>query len=107
MKNVVIQFAAVFFLCSVYSTAGADTRVLKVFKCQGEKIQNGDTTYSVLKKCGEPAFKEVLSTEESEREEKWHYDCYGRGYVDELIFRKGVLVERMRGVDSQGTHECK
>ena len=99
-----VIFAALFaFSCNT----GAGTRSIKVFKCSGKKINNGDTTYSVLKKCGEPAFKELLSNEGCEKEEKWHYDCYSRGYVEELIFKKGILVERLRGEDSQGTQNCK
>lgn len=107
MRNKLLLLLAIFALLFTLScNAKADNRSSKVFKCSGEKIENGDTTYSVLKKCGEPAFKELLSSEGCEREEKWHYDCYGRGYIEELIFKKGVLVERLRGEDSQGTQKC-
>jgi hypothetical protein len=107
MRNItVILFVFFAFLLTLSCNAGADTRSSKVFKCSGEKINDGDTTYSVLKKCGEPAFKELLSNEGCERKERWHYDCYGRGYVEELIFKKGILVDRLRGEDSQGTQNC-
>jgi hypothetical protein len=106
MKNSAILYSTLFLLFFAYSNVCADTRISKVFKCSGEKIEYGDTTYTVLKKCGEPSFKELLSTEGNEQEEKWHYDCYGRGYVEELIFKKGVLVKRMRGEDSQGAQKC-
>jgi len=84
------------------SSANAD----KVFKCSSEKITKGDSTYSVLKKCGEPAYKETVSSEGCDKIEKWHYDCYGRGYVEELTFIKGILAEQNRGEASKGTQSC-
>ena len=105
-SNYLILLVILTTLLTLSCNAGADIRSSKVFRCSGEKIENGDSTYSVLKKCGEPAFKELLSNESCERQEKWHYDCYGRGYVEELIFKKGILVERLRGEDSQGTQNC-
>ena len=106
-KITTLLFVTFTFLFTLSYNAGADTRSIKVFRCSGEKINTGDTTYSVLKKCGEPAFKELLSNEGCEREEKWHYDCFGRGYVEELFFKKGILVNRTRGEESKGTQNCE
>lgn len=107
MRNITLIVFVFFAALFISDHAGADTRSTKVFRCSGEKIEIGDTTYSVLKKCGEPAYQELLSNEGCEREEKWHYDCYGRGYVEELIFKKGILAERLRGEDSRGVQPCE
>ena len=92
---------------TVSLTFSSRAEAIEVFRCFGEEIRNGDTTYSVLKKCGEPAYKEILSNEGCDKEEKWHYDCIGRGYVEELIFKKGILIKRRRGERSKGTRYCK
>lgn len=108
MKNIstiLVVILAVLF--TLPFNAGADTQSTKVFKCSGEKIEIGESTYSVLKKCGEPAYQEVLTNEGCDKEEKWHYDCIGQGYVEELVFLKGVLVDRLRGDKSQGSQKCK
>ena len=45
----------------------SEAKILEVFKCQGKSIEFGDTTYSVMNKCGEPAFKEEVSVEGCEK----------------------------------------
>ena len=87
----------------------SESKALKVFVCQGEKIKPGATTYFAYKQCGNPAFKEDISVIEEgcEKIEKWHYDCFGRGYIDEFIFKAGILIKRSRGKKSQGTQTCK
>ena len=85
----------------------SNVEAIEVFRCFGKEIKKRDTTYSVFKKCGEPAYKEILSNEGCDKEEKWHYDCFGRRYVEELIFKKGILVKRIRGEESKGTQNCR
>jgi hypothetical protein len=82
-------------------------KVLEVMHCRGGKVQSGDTTYEVFKKCGEPAYKEVVSGEDEDKREVWHYDCKGRGYIDILEFSAGKLADRQRGADSHGVQECR
>lgn len=87
----------------LFSNANAN----RVFKCSGgEKVQKGDSTYSVLKKCGEPAYRETISSIGCDKEEKWHYDCFERRYIVELIFKKGVFVDQNRGEESKGVQSC-
>ncbi len=95
------------FTVSLTFSSRAEAIAIEVFRCFGKEIRKEDTTYSVLKKCGEPAYKEILSNEGCDKEEKWHYDCIGRGNVEELIFKKGILVKRSRGERSKGTRYCK
>lgn len=83
------------------------TKVLEVMHCKGGKVQKGDSTYVILKMCGEPAYKEVVSTEGNEKREIWHYDCKNRGYIDVLEFRSGELFDRTRGEYSNGVQECR
>jgi len=94
-------------ILTVSLTFSSSAEAIEVFRCFGKEINKRDTTYSVLKKCGEPAYKEILSNEGCDKEEKWHYDCFGRGYVEELIFKKGILVKRNRGEKSKGTQNCR
>ncbi len=98
-------FFAIFAVLWI-SFSSAEARVIKAFTCSGKRIKIGDSTYSVLKKCGEPAYKELLSNEGCDREEKWHFDCKSRGNVEELFFTKGILVDRIRGEKSSGTQTC-
>ena len=101
VKMVLVFLAAI----SLFSASALANRV---FRCLGERVNTGDSTYSVLKKCGDPAYQEIISSESCDKVEKWHYDCYGRGYVEELIFIKGILVEqnKNKGADSTGRQSC-
>lgn len=100
-------FFAVAALLLIFTVNSGASRVVRVFRCQGQEVDFRDTTYAVLKKCGEPAYKETISSEGCEKVEKWHYDCIGRGNVEELIFKAGVLADRIEGDDSRGTQTCK
>ena len=104
---VITRLFFIIFAFLLISSSGAEARFIKVFKCFGKKVEIGDTTYSVLKKCEEPAYREILTNEGCDKKEKWHYDCKGRGNVEELYFTKGVLVDRIRGEKSSGTQTCK
>jgi len=104
------SIALVSFLAFFLSVLWAEEpKAVEVFWCQGEKISRGDTTYFVLKQCGPPAYREDISAanEGCEKVEKWHYDCIGRGYIDEFTFRAGVLVQQSRGEKSRGVQECR
>lgn len=94
-------------IAMLVSPVVVDAKILEVMSCKGGRVEIGDTTYSVFKKCGEPAYKETISAEECEKIERWHYDCKKRGYIDLLKFKSGILVDRSRGEDSHGVQECK
>ena len=104
MKKTAAVFAL--FIVAVLPAA-SKAKVLKVFHCSGEKVEIGDSTYSVLKRCGEPAYSEDVSAEGCDRVENWYYDCKGRGFVEILQFKAGVLSDRSRGEDSNGVQECQ
>lgn len=98
-----LTLLSIIFIFSLASEAES----AQVFRCFGKKVNKGDTTYSVLKKCGDPSYKETLSCEDCVKREKWHYDCIGRGYVVELLFKNGILIKRNRGGKSSGQQTCK
>lgn len=85
--------------------AASQAKVLEVFRGSGEKVEIGDSTSSVLKRCGESAYSEDASAEGCDRVENWYYDRKGRGFVDILQFKAGVLIDRSRGEDSNGVQE--
>ncbi|MBU0675827.1 MAG: DUF2845 domain-containing protein [Proteobacteria bacterium] len=103
MKN----YIWIFVLGLLVFSSIAHGKVLEVFYCNGGKVDIGDTSYSVLKKCGTPAFQEIISAEGCDKVERWHYDCKGRGYVDLLEFKVGILTNRSRGEKSQGVQDCR
>jgi len=85
---------------ATYTHAFADS-----LRCRNKLISTGDSTSRVLLTCGEPLFKEVVSTDTKNVSksgkkikayievyvEKWTYD-FGRKYpLRILTFRKGVL----------------
>ena len=78
-----------------------------MLRCEGKEVDLRGSTFTVLQKCGEPAFREVISAEGCEKIERWHYDCQGRRFVDELTFRAGVLKSHNEGEKSTGTQICK
>ncbi|MBU0729206.1 MAG: DUF2845 domain-containing protein [Proteobacteria bacterium] len=100
----IILLSAVVFLLNAFP---ANAAALKVLKCKGEKISAGDSSYFVLKNCGEPAYKETLSNEGCVKIEQWYYDCMDRGFIDILKFEGGKLLDRYRGEDSEGMQVCE
>ena len=105
MASIMKLFFTLFAASLIFASA-ADAKVIYTFSCFGKSVENGDTTYSVLKKCGEPTYKETLSNKGCTKIEKWHYDCKGRGNVEGLIFKKGILTNRISGEKSAGTQTC-
>jgi hypothetical protein len=103
MKSPLIIILTVMFVLPTI----VDAKILEVMSCRGGRVEIGDTTYSVLKKCGEPAYQEIISADGCEKRERWHYDCKNRGYIDLLEFKSGILVDRSRGEDSRGVQDCK
>ncbi len=84
------------------------------FRCGGETVSVGDSTYVVLKTCGEPARKEKTGTAgaakrdktasgqkavkgASTRVEKWYYDEGYGGYVYILTFQGNTLRKIEKG----------
>lgn len=107
MRLLRIMMLSIFFLLSAFAgIESGEAKVLEVFYCSGVKIQKNDSTYMVLKYCGEPIYKEVISAEGCDKVEKWHYDCKGRSHVEELTFIKGVLSDRSEGEKTNGVQLC-
>jgi hypothetical protein len=104
LKAIISSFA--FFMFVFWA---GESKAIKVFWCQGQKISLGNSTYFVQKYCGQPAYKEdiTVANEGCARIEKWYYDCIGRGYIDEFTFKSGILVNQSRGEESRGVQECK
>ena len=84
------------------------------FRCGGETVSVGDSTYVVLKACGDPARKEKTGTAgaakkdkttrgqktvkgASTKVEKWYYDEGYGGYVYILTFQGNTLKKIEKG----------
>ena len=104
-----IRIIIIFILTALMilnSLAASEAKVLQAFYCNNHKLELEDTTYTIFKNCGEPAFREVVSAKDCAKVEKWHYDCEGRGYIEELTFTEGLLTDRSKGERSQGVQKC-
>lgn len=98
-------FWVVMILLLIFATEACAVQVLR---CKdGKEIRTGDSTYSVLKRCGQPAYQEVVSAEGCDKVEKWYYDCQGRRFTDVLVFKAGVLTKHRQGDKTTGTQLCK
>ena len=85
MKNLIIAitFMAVLFLCPTGAHA---------FRYGTKLIQEGDYTFEVFYKCGEPKHKELIQLGiKHPKIEHWVYEENGDFYL--LIFRSGKLDE--------------
>jgi hypothetical protein len=95
---------------------------LDTFRCGSEIVKNGDTTFEVAGKCGEPDYREitVLEVKKIKRkkktirrtvtitagsdysgvsygDEKWYYDCGPDRFIYVLIFSGSKLIRVERG----------
>ncbi|HEX9592835.1 MAG TPA: DUF2845 domain-containing protein [bacterium] len=78
--------------------AAADT-----MKCGRFQVTVGDTKATVLRLCGEPAVREVVSGGEgatSVRKEQWIYDR-GKGRFQALLTFEGVGLRRIEFLSDQ------
>jgi len=85
MKNLIIAitFMAVLFLCPVCSRA---------LYIGSELVQDGEYTFEVLGKCGEPEYRELIQLGiKHPKIEHWMYEENGYFYL--LIFKSGKLDE--------------
>jgi hypothetical protein len=65
---------------------------VSAFHCSGGFVYVGDTSLAVLKKCGEPHYKDVVKIGLSSREEKWHYDFGERTIPHTVTIRDGKVI---------------
>jgi len=102
---------------------------LDSFRCGSEIVKNGDTTFEVRGKCGEPDYREitVLEVKKSSKkkkttrktitvhagsdyngvsfgDEKWYYDCGPNRFIYFLTFSGSELNNVERG--GYGTEGC-
>jgi hypothetical protein len=64
------------------------------FKCNNHFVSVGDGKASVLLRCGEPLFAEVVSGDNDVKVEEWTYKSRAyKGYLRVLKFRGGRLVD--------------
>lgn len=62
------------------------------FKCGNRFVSIGDSKATVLLRCGEPFFAEVISGEDQIRVEQWAYKKKGyRSFIRILTFSGGKL----------------
>lgn len=64
------------------------------FKCNNRFVSVGDGKATVLLRCGEPLFAEVVSGDNDVKVEQWTYKSRGyKGYLRVLKFRGGRLID--------------
>lgn len=64
------------------------------FKCNNAFVSVGDRKATVLLRCGEPLFAEVVSGDDEIKIEEWTYEPRGyKGYLRVLTFHGGRLVD--------------
>lgn len=64
------------------------------FKCSNQFVSVGDRKATVLLRCGEPLFAEVVSGDDEIKIEEWTYEPRGyKGFLRILTFRGGRLVD--------------
>jgi len=64
------------------------------FKCNNEFVSTGDRKATVLLRCGEPFFAEVVSGDDEIKIEEWAYKSRGyKGFLRVLTFHGGRLVD--------------
>lgn|GEM_PF-4029844 len=62
------------------------------FHCSGGFVYIRDTGLAVIKKCGEPHYKDVVKIGLSSREEKCHYDFGERTIPHTVTIRDGKVI---------------
>jgi len=64
------------------------------FKCNNDFVSVGDRKATVLLRCGEPFFAEVISGYDDPKIEEWTYKSRGyKGFLRVLTFHGGKLVD--------------
>jgi len=64
------------------------------FKCNNNFVSVGDRKATVLLRCGEPFFAEVISGYDEVKIEEWTYKSRGyKGFLRVLTFHGGRLVD--------------
>ena len=101
MIRPILCFTILYVLLTV-----SQATAVEVFRCQGKEVRKGDTTFTVIQKCGQPAYKEEISAKGCEKVERWHYDCKTRRFVEELTFTAGKLSDHKQGERSTGSQTC-
>jgi len=118
------SFWAVIFLVSTlaFIVISVSCYALDTFRCGIEIVENGDTTFEVGGKCGEPDYREITVLEVkkirrkkkaarrtitisagsgysgvSSGDEKWYYNCGPDRFIYILIFSGSKLVRVERG----------
>jgi hypothetical protein len=77
------------------------------FTCGTHIVVPGDSTAKVIIYCGEPSYKEVLSTgEEGPKIENWYYNCGSDGFIYALRFVDGVLQTIQLNGFGSGPSDC-
>lgn len=74
--------------CSLVPVAAAGDNM----RCGTHLVRSGDTKFEVLRRCGEPELKEIVSGADEPRVEQWYYDRGARQFPRVLTFRGLELV---------------
>lgn len=85
LKVVLVFLSALLFVVQAHAAG---------FKCNNAFVTIGDRKATVLLRCGEPLFAEVVSGDDEIKIEEWTYEPRGyKGYLRVLTFHGGRLVD--------------
>lgn len=88
MKSPVVICAFAVLLCAILpGTVGADN-----MRCGTHLVRSGDTKLEVLRHCGEPDLREVVSGADEPKTEQWYYERGSRQFPRVLTFRGFELI---------------
>ena len=89
-NNCIILLVALLFLLFSKETFSEDLSDEDSFKCHKGIVSLGDTKFSVIKKCGEPSFKDKFG-------DKWVYDRGPSYFVYYIKFSSGKVLRISSG----------
>lgn len=96
MHRLIPRAAIILVFCGILCDAGATGTM----RCGQWVISSGDSIVTVISRCGEPLYKEVISGGEGsrgQRVEQWTYSQGTNRFIKILEFRSGTLVSIRSG----------
>jgi len=84
-------------MCLTFGIVGVATPLERSFRCDSHLVRIGDDKLTVLEKCGEPIFREVVSGALERRVEQWFYKRGVRQFTRILTF-EGTRLTRIETI---------
>ena len=87
MRYTAIIYLLLFAVMCLHQTAAAES-----LRCGTALIQAGDSKLKVMKRCGEPMYKDVISGDLDSRVEQWVYQRGSREFPMVLTIRAQKVI---------------